>query len=255
MKTIILCGGRGSRLSEETDTKPKPMVEIGNQPILWHIMKIYSHYGIKEFVLALGYKSEIIKQYFLNYHYHNSDLSISLLTGEVTHQNGHDEDWTVHLVETGHSTQTGGRIKRCINFTKKETVLATYGDGVANIDIKELLGFHKRHGKLATMTAVRPSARFGDLVLDDDHIVGFSEKSQTGGGWINGGFFVLEPEVAEYIEGDSMPFEETPIGQLTKEGQIMAYKHKGFWQPMDTLREKQLLEKYWESGKAPWKIW
>jgi glucose-1-phosphate cytidylyltransferase len=255
MKTIILCGGRGSRLSEETDAKPKPMVEIGKQPILWHIMKIYSQHGMKEFVLALGYKSEIIKQYFINYHYLNSDLTVKTLTGQVEHRNNHDEDWTVHLVETGRNTQTGGRIKRCMNFAGKERVMATYGDGVGNIDIKGLVDFHKRHGKLATMTAVRPAARFGDLVLDGNQIVGFSEKSQTGGGWINGGFFVLEPEVAEYIKDDSMPFEDEPIHTLTREGQIMAFKHQDFWQPMDTIREKQLLEKYWGYGKDPWKIW
>ncbi|MDB9822140.1 glucose-1-phosphate cytidylyltransferase [Deltaproteobacteria bacterium] len=255
MKTIILCGGRGSRLSEETDSKPKPMVEIGNQPILWHIMKIYSHYGVKEFVLALGYKSEIIKQYFINYHYHKSDLTVNIQTGDVRHHNNHGEDWKVHLVETGRFTQTGGRIKGCMSFAGKERVMATYGDGVGNINIKKLLNFHKKHGKLATMTAVRPTARFGDLVLDGEQIVGFSEKSQTGGGWINGGFFVLEPEVAEYIEDDSMPFEAEPIVRLTREGQIMAFKHKDFWQPMDTIREKQLLEKHWSSGKAPWKIW
>lgn len=255
MKTIILCGGRGSRLSEETDTKPKPMVEIGSQPILWHIMKLYSHFGFKEFILALGYKSEIIKQYFLNYHYYNSNLTVDIQTGSVTHQNSHDEDWKVHLIETGRSTQTGGRFKRGMKYAGNERVLATYGDGVANLNIADVVNFHKKHGKLATMTAVRPAARFGDLVLDDSQIIGFSEKSQAGGGWINGGFFVLEPEVAEYVEDDSMPFEGVPINKLTGEGQIMAYKHEGFWQPMDTLREKQLLEKYWESGKAPWKIW
>jgi glucose-1-phosphate cytidylyltransferase len=255
MKTIILCGGRGSRLSEETDTKPKPMVEIGNQPILWHIMKIYSHYGFKEFVLALGYKSEVIKQYFINYHYYNSDLTVNILTGDIKNQNNHDEDWIVHLVETGRPTQTGGRIKRCMSFVGKETVMATYGDGVGDINIKRLLDFHRKHGKLATMTAVRPSARFGDLVLEGNQIVGFSEKSQTGGGWINGGFFILEPEVAEYIKEDSTPFEEDPIARLTREGQIMAYKHKSFWQPMDTIREKELLERYWKSGEAPWRIW
>ena len=255
MKTIILCGGRGSRLSEETDTKPKPMVEIGRQPILWHIMKIYSHFGFKEFILALGYKSEIIKHYFLNYHYYNSNLTVDIRTGDVIHQNGHDEDWRVHLIETGRQTQTGGRIKRGMKYAGNESVLATYGDGVANINIPDVIAFHKKHCKLATMTAVRPAARFGDLVLDDSRIIGFSEKSQTGAGWINGGFFVLEPEVAEYIEDDSMPFESVPITRLTREGQIMAYKHDGFWQPMDTLREKQLLEDFWGAGKAPWKIW
>ena len=255
MKVIILCGGLGTRLSEETILRPKPMVEIGGRPILWHIMQNYSYFGFNEFVLALGYKGDVIKQYFLNYHYYQNNITVDLASGNVTHHNSHKEKWKVHLLETGANTQTGGRIRRGMLFSAKERVMATYGDGVADMNIKRLLSFHKSHGKLATMTAVRPAARFGDLVLDGDRIAGFSEKSQVGGGWINGGYFVLEPEVAEYIEGDMMSFESDPINQLTKDGEIMAYKHRGFWQPMDTLREKQLLEKLWESGKSEWKIW
>jgi len=255
MKVIILCGGLGTRLTEETLLKPKPMVEIGGRPILWHIMKIYSAHGFKDFVIALGYKSEIIKQYFLNYHHYQSDITVEVSSGNVAFHNTHTDDWRVHLIETGLYTQTGGRIKKGMIFAGKERVMATYGDGVGNINIRKLIRFHESHGKLATMTAVRPAARFGDLVVKGERIVGFSEKSQTGGGWINGGFFVFEPGVIDYIAGDSTPLEDDPIHRLTEAGEIMAYKHYGFWQPMDTIRERQLLDKFWHSGQAPWKIW
>ena len=255
MKVIILAGGFGTRLSEETMVKPKPMVEIGNRPILWHIMKMYAFHGINEFVIALGYKGEVIKEYFLHYNNYNTDLTVDLSTGNITRHNTPEDQWKIHLLETGIYTETGGRIKRAMQFPGGERVMATYGDGVGQIDIGELLKFHRKHGKLATLTAVRPPSRFGALVFDGDQVVEFSEKPQAGEGWINGGFFVLEPEVSNYIEGDSMPFEEDPLENLARDGQLMAYKHFGYWQPMDTLREKRILERLWSSGKAPWKVW
>ena len=255
MKAVILAGGLGTRLSEETSVKPKPMVEIGGKPILWHIMKIYSAYGINEFVPTLGYKGEIIKNYFINYQNLKTSISVDISTGKITTYNNHDENWIVHLLDTGHDTQTGGRIKRAMQFTGKERVMATYGDGLANINIANLLEFHKSHGKLATLTAVRPPARYGEISFEGDQVIGFTEKPQVGKGWINGGFFVLEPEVIDYINSDDMPFERYPLETLSKEGQLMAYRHEGFWQPMDVIREKQLLEKLWQSGDAPWKVW
>lgn len=255
MKAIILAGGLGTRLSEETVVKPKPMVEIGRHPIIWHIMKIYSSYGINEFIIALGYKGEIIKDYFLNYHNYNSNLSIDLDSGHVDRINSHDDRWKVYLIDTGQNTQTGGRIKRVMDAIGRERIMATYGDGVGNIDIQALLEFHKSHGKLATLTAVRPPSRFGAIILNGDQVIEFSEKPQVGEGWINGGFFVLEPEVKDYIDGDATPFELSPLEKLAKDGQLMSYKHEGFWQPMDVIREKQILHNLWESGKAPWKVW
>lgn len=255
MKTIILAGGIGSRLTEETTIKPKPMVEIGGRPILWHIMKIYNYYGIEEFVIALGYKGEIIKEYFLNYHNYMSDFTVDISTGNVNRYNSHEDNWKVHLLDTGKSTQTGGRIRRGMLFSGRERVMATYGDGVGNINMKKLLEFHEQHGKLATLTAVRPPSRFGGLIFKGDQIVEFSEKPQVGEGWINGGFFVLEPEVVDYIDGDAMPFEYKPLENLAKDGQLMAYRHEDYWQPMDVIREKQLLQHLWDSGKAPWKVW
>lgn len=255
MKVIILAGGLGTRLTEETTVKPKPMVEIGGHPILWHIMKIYSAYGINEFIPTLGYKGEVIKNYFINYQNLKTSISVDISTGKITTYNNHDENWIVHLLDTGHDTQTGGRIKRAMQFTGKERVMATYGDGLANINIAKLLEFHKSHGKLATLTAVRPPARYGEISFEGDRVIGFTEKPQVGKGWINGGFFVLEPEVIDYINSDDMPFERYPLETLSKEGQLMAYRHEGFWQPMDVIREKQLLEKLWQSGDAPWKVW
>lgn len=255
MKVVILAGGFGTRLSEETIVKPKPMVETGGKPILWHIMNIYDAYGFNEFVVALGYKGESIKEYFLNYHNLQSDLTVSLKTGEVTASKNCCRDWTVHLIDTGLNTMTGGRLYRLKDKLKGESFMLTYGDGVSNIDINKLLEFHKSHGKKATITAVKPSARFGGMKFNGDRVIEFTEKPQAGEGWINGGFFVFEPEVFKYLSGDQTVLEKEPLENLAKDGQLMAYKHEGFWQCMDTLRDKQLLEKLWESGKAPWKVW
>lgn len=255
MKTVILAGGLGTRLSEETALKPKPMVEIGGQPILWHIMKIYATYGYKEFVVALGYKGEVIKDYFLNYYYRHHDLSIHLAGGGVDVHERDRDDWLVHLVDTGVVTQTGGRIKRLATWIGGETFMLTYGDGVANVNLPELVAFHKRHGRLATVTAVRPPARFGGLTFNGDQVTRFVEKPQIGEGWINGGFFVLEPEVLDYIQGDETLWEREPLERLAQDGQLMAYRHEGFWQGMDTLRDVRLVEGLWQEGRAPWKVW
>jgi glucose-1-phosphate cytidylyltransferase len=257
MKVAILAGGTGSRLSEETVVKPKPMVEIGGRPILWHIMKYYSAHGHTDFVVALGYKGEYIKRYFVDYSSLQNDLTVSFRDGTVEqHPNGNgDEDWTVKLVDTGISTETGGRIKRLQPHLGDSTFMLTWGDGVSTVDLGALLEFHAAHGKLATLTAVRPPARFGRLELDGDGITEFSEKPQTGEGWINGAFFVLEPGVFDYIEGDHTRFEREPLEKLARDGQLMAYRHLDFWQCMDTLREKLFLDELWESGTAPWKIW
>lgn len=255
MKIAILAGGLGTRLAEETETRPKPMVEIGGQPILWHIMMIYSHYGFKDFVIALGYKGEVIKKYVVDYCSLHGDLTVSLETGEVRKKGGYEQDWTIDLIETGLKTQTGGRIKRLAPYLGNQTFMLTWGDGVGDVNLHELLAFHRSHGKLATLTAVRPPARFGHLELDGDQIVEFSEKPQIGEGWINGAFFVLEPEVFDYIDTDLTHWEKEPLEQLAKDGQLMAYKHTSFWQCMDTVREKKFLQSLWENSKAPWKIW
>ena len=255
MKTVILAGGFGTRLQEETTLKPKPMVEIGGKPILWHIMKIYAAYGYKEFMIALGYKGEMVKEFFLSYYYHNHDISISLADGDVQVHQGEREDWMIHLVDTGSLTQTGGRVKRLSSWLGNETFMMTYGDGVSTVNIQQLLAFHRQHGKLATVTAVRPPARFGGLNFEGDLVSRFAEKPQVGEGWINGGFFVLEPDVLDYIPGDGTPFEAEPLEHLARDGQLVAYKHGDFWQCMDTLRDVRLLESLWESGKAPWKVW
>jgi len=255
MKVAILAGGLGTRLSEETTVKPKPMVEIGGKPMLWHIMHIYAAYGYKEFVVALGYKGDIIKDYFLNYHNHSRNLTVKLHTGEAIIHNGFSEDWTVHLLDTGVETQTGGRVKQMAEFIGNEPFMLTYGDGVSNVNISELVKFHHAHGKLATMTAVHPSARFGQIVLKDERVIEFAEKPQTGEGWINGGFFVLQPEIVNYIEDDQTIWERKPMEQLAADGQLIAYRHNEFWQCMDTLRDVQLLNNLWNSGNAPWKIW
>ena len=255
MKAVILAGGLGSRLAEETEIRPKPMVEIGDWPILWHIMKIYAHYGFKEFVIALGYKGEYIKRYFLDYQILNSDFSIRLASGKVEMLQSDSEDWTVHFIETGIDTQTGGRIQRLAHLLGNETFMMTYGDGVSDVDLRKLIAFHRSHGKLATVMAVRPPSRFGGLVFDGDSVVEFLEKPQIGEGWINGGFFVLEPEVMDYISNDEDIFERGPMSQLAADGQLMAFRHDSFWQPMDTLREVRLLRDLWDSGKAPWKLW
>lgn len=255
MKVAILAGGLGTRLQEETTIKPKPMVEVGGRPILWHIMKIYAAQGFNEFVIALGYKSELIKDYFLNFHLLQRDLTVSLHDGVIDAHVGQSEDWTVHLVDTGEDTQTGGRLKRLSKWIGNETFMMTYGDGVANIDLSRLIAFHRQLGKLATVTAVHPPSRFGELVIREDQVRHFDEKPQTGEGWINGGFFVLEPGVLEYIEGDAVPWERTPLQRLATDGQLAAYKHEGFWQCMDSLRDVRLLEGLWVDGKAPWKLW
>lgn len=255
MKVIILAGGIGTRLQEETIVKPKPMVEIGGKPILWHIMNFYAAYGFKEIIVALGYKGEVIKSYFLNYYYLSNSLTIHLSNAEIEVHDGIREDWTVHLVNTGLQTETGGRIKRLSPWIGTESFLMTYGDGLANINIRELIAFHRKHGKLATITAVRPPARFGGLNFSGDLVDRFEEKPQIGEGWINGGFFVLEPSVFDYIEGDSTIFEREPLERLAKDGQLVAFRHGDFWQSMDTLRDVRFLENLWTSGKAPWKVW
>ncbi len=256
MKTVILCGGLGTRLSEETQLRPKPMVEIGGRPMLWHVMNIYAHYGHKQFLLALGYKGDVIKDYFLNYHARMSDLTVHLGRGTIDFDNPAGEDWQVTMADTGGGTMTGGRVKRLGRYLRDGgTFMLTYGDGVANVDIDALLKFHRSHGRLATVTAVRPFARFGNLLLDGDAVAEFKEKPQTGAGTINGGFFVLEPEVLEYIAGDSTLFEEEPLENLCRDGQLMAYQHRGYWQCMDTLRDKNALEHLWNEGNAPWKVW
>ena len=256
MKVGILAGGLGTRLAEETESKPKPMVEIGGRPILWHIMRHYYHYGFKDFAIALGYKGEAIKKYMVDYCSLKSDkLTVDLKTGAVQVQGGNYLDWTVELIETGLYTNTGGRIKRLIPHMGNQTFMLTWGDGVSDLNLQELLAFHRSHGKLATMTTVRPPARFGLPVLDGDRVVEFSEKPQIKEGWINGAFFVLEPEVFDYIEGDDTQWEKEPMERLAADGQLMAYRYTGFWQCMDTLRDKRRLESLWQSGNAPWKIW
>ena len=256
MKIVILAGGLGTRLQEETSVRPKPMVEIGGQPMLWHIMNIYAAQGFNEFIVALGYKSEVIKNYFLNFHDFRKDITVCLQDGTVSAHDGEAEDWTVHLINTGDHTQTGGRLKRLAKWIGHETFMMTYGDGVGDIDLNRLLAVHRQCGKLATVTAVHPPSRFGELVIGDDQRVSrFDEKPQIGEGWINGGFFVLEPQVLDYIANDAMPWERDPLQQLAAEGQLIAYRHNGFWQCMDTMRDVQLLEKMWSDGAAPWKIW
>lgn len=255
MKVGILAGGKGSRLAEETTIKPKPMVEIGGHPILWHIMKIYAQYGFKDFVIALGYKGEVLKKYMVDYLSLDGNITVDFKTGRVKNQNNSVLDWTVDLVDTGMDTMTGGRIKRLAPFVNNETFMLTWGDGVSDINLKDLLAFHRSHGKLATLTAVRPPARYGHLVFEGDRVKEFNEKPQIGEGWINGAFFVLEPEVFDYIEGDDTQWEREPMERLAQDGQLMAYRHESFWQCMDTLREKHILETLWESGEAPWKTW
>lgn len=254
MKIVILCGGLGTRLSEETQIKPKPMVEIGGRPMLWHIMKIYERHGLTDFMLALGYKGEVIKDYFLNYHARQSDLTVNLRSGRIDYTNPTAEDWRVCLMDTGASTQTGGRLLRLKPLLQSGgTFMLTYGDGVSDVDLNALLAFHRSHGRLATVTAVRPPARFGDLCIEDDRVSHFEEKPQAGEGWINGGFFVFEPGVLDYIADDATILERAPLEQLASKGHLAAYRHAGYWQSMDTLRDKHALEELWASGHAPWK--
>lgn len=255
MKVVILAGGLGTRLAEETETKPKPMVEIGGRPILWHIMMHYTHYGFKDFVIALGYKGEVIKKWLVDYSSLNSNLTVNTRTGEVRMHDGYKPDWCVDLIDTGAATMTGGRIKRLQPYLGNQTFMLTYGDGVSNVDLHKLLAFHRSHGKLATLTAVRPVARFGQIEIRGGQVVEFAEKPQTKEGWINGGFFVLEPGIFDYIEGDATFWEKEPLERLSNDGQLMAYQHDSFWQCMDTLRDKVNLEALWQTGNPPWKTW
>ncbi len=256
MKVVILAGGFGTRISEESMFKPKPMIEIGGMPILWHIMKEYSFFGFNEFIICAGYKQHIIKEWFSNYFIHTSDITFNFKNDKgVTVIEKHSEPWEVSVVDTGLNTLTGGRLKRIKPYIDNQTFLMTYGDGVSDVDIKKSVQWHKEHGKLATLTAVQPEGRFGVLDIKGDMINSFREKSREDMGWINGGYMVLEPEVLDYIEGDKTTFEREPLERLADEGQLTCYKHKGFWQCMDTMRDREKLEKLWSSGEAPWKIW
>lgn len=256
MKVVILAGGLGTRISEESHLKPKPMIEIGEKPILWHIMKIYSNFGFNEFIICLGYKGYSIKEYFAHYFLYESDVTFdfSIPNQQIIH-NYNAEPWKVTLVNTGIETMTGGRIKRIQQYIGNETFMLTYGDGVANVNVPELVEFHKNHGKFATVTATQLSGRFGALSFDDSYVKGFQEKPKGDSGWVNAGFFVLEPQIFSYIAGDNTTWEWEPLENMAKEGQLVGYKHIGFWQPMDTLRDKNLLEELWKSGQAPWKVW
>ena len=253
MRTIILAGGLGTRLAEETETRPKPMVEIGYRPILWHIMQHYASYWFTEFVVALGYKSEIVKRYFQEYSRLSGSMSVNLARGETTLHDPTGEDWTVHLIDTGLHTNTGGRVKRVANWVANETFMLTYGDGVSDIDLQALVRFHRSHGKMATVTAVRPPARFGGLEFNGDLVAAFNEKPLTGEGWISGGFFVFEPAIFEYIQGDGDSLETDVLPRLVNRGQLVAYRHPKFWQCMDNIRDKRYLEKLWDAGQAPWR--
>jgi glucose-1-phosphate cytidylyltransferase len=256
LKAVILAGGLGTRIAEESDSKPKPMVEVGGRPLLWHIMKGYAHHGIKDFVICLGYKGYVIKEFFFNYYRHMSDLKIDLGKGGHEVLNSQSEDWTVSLVDTGADTMTGGRLKRIASYVANDTFCLTYGDGLADIDITREIAFHRTHGKLATVAAVQPPGRFGVLRLDETSAVtSFEEKPRDEVGWINGGFFVLEPKALDYIEGDATSWEQAPLRDLAHDGQLAAFDHSGFWQACDTLRDKRELERLWDSGKAPWRIW
>lgn len=256
MKAVILAGGLGTRISEETSLRPKPMVEIGGKPILWHILKIYSHYGINDFIICLGYKGYIIKEFFANYFLHTADVTFHMEQNRMEVHDSTTEPWNVTLVDTGDGTQTGGRLKRVGKYLGKEDAFClTYGDGLGDIDVAKTIEFHKRHGKLATMSAVQPGGRWGSLEMDGERVTAFREKPAGDGGWINGGFFVLSPRVLDYIEGDQTLWEKAPLEQLAEEGELNAYHHTGFWQPMDTLRDKTHLEELWRDNRAPWRKW
>jgi len=256
VKVVILAGGRGTRIAEESDARPKPMIEVGGKPILWHILKIYSHYGINDFVICLGYRGYMIKEYFANYFLHLSDVTVDLAENRMEYHQTYAEPWRVTLIDTGEETQTGGRIKRVLPYVKDEEAFClTYGDGLADVDIPALLRFHQEQGKLATVTAVQPPGRFGAMVVENDRVTGFAEKPQGDGGWINGGFFVLNPKAVDYIAGDPVIWEREPLEGLSQDGELASYRHRGFFQPMDSLRDKQLLERLWDEGRAPWKNW
>ena len=254
MKVIILAGGFGTRLSEYTDTIPKPMVTVGGRPILWHIMKIYAHFGHKDFYLALGYKAEVIKEYFLHYRSHNADFTVDLSSGEVEPHQIDDTDWRVTLVHTGLESMTGGRVKRMQSFIGNEPFMLTYGDGVADVDLDDLLKFHRSHGKMVTVSAVHPGARFGELEMKGNSVASFQEKPQTGQGWINGGYFIIEPEFFDLIQSDQTILEREPLEKVAAMGELMAYHHDGYWQCMDTKRDRDHLEELWNNGKAPWRV-
>ena len=255
MKVVILAGGLGTRISEETNLKPKPMIEIGGKPILWHIMKIYSYYGINEFIICCGYKGYLIKEYFANYFLHSSDMTIDLVENETIIHSNSSEPWRVTLVDTGNDTMTGGRLKRVKNYLDKEDFCFTYGDGLSDINIRDLINFHNSHKKLATTTAVLPPGRFGSLELEEDKILSFKEKPDGDGSWINGGFFVLSPKVIDYIDNDQTIWERDPMERIASNNQMRAFFHKNFWQPMDTLRDKNNLEELWRTNSAPWRLW
>ena len=255
MKVVILAGGFGTRLAEETITRPKPLIEIGGRPVLWHILKIYAHYGFNEFIIALGYKGEMIKRYFLNYTHQNSALTVDFHTSRLLVDHGECDDWIVHLIETGLYTNTGGRIKCLESWLGNETFMVTYADGLGDIDLMDLLSFHKNQGRIATVTAVSPPSRFGGLAFDGHLVANFTEKPQTGEGWINGGFMVFEPGIFNYLKGDQSILEKDGLECLAKNRQLAAYRHEHFWQCMDTLRDKQLLDYLWDEEKAPWKVW
>jgi glucose-1-phosphate cytidylyltransferase len=256
VKAVILAGGRGTRISEETATRPKPMIEIGGHPILWHIMKIYSKHGVNDFVVCLGYRGYMIKEYFSNYFIHTSDVTFDIANNKMEVHHQQSEPWRVTLIDTGEETQTGGRLKRAIPYVRDDPYFSlTYGDGVGDVDISALMEFHEAGGKLATVTAVRPGGRFGVLRLDGDQVTAFQEKPPEEGGWINGGFFILSPKVGDYIDGDESIWERRPLERLAEDGQLQAYRHSSFWQPMDTLRDKNLLEDLWQEKRAPWRVW
>ena len=255
MKAVILAGGLGTRLAEETSIRPKPMVEVGGRPILWHILKHYSRHGINEFVVCLGYRGYVIKEYYANYFMHMSDITFDLAKNEMEICQRHCEPWRVTLIDTGEETQTGGRLRRVAKYIGDETFCFTYGDGVSDVDLTALIAFHRKQGRLATLTSVQPQVRFGALDIEGGRITRFEEKPQGDGTWVNGGFFVLEPRVLSYIEGDATPWEREPLETLAREGQLSAWAHRGFWQPMDTLRDKMKLEDLWQRGVAPWKTW
>jgi len=255
MKVANLAGGLGTRLAEETEVKPKPMVEIGGKPILWHVMKHYGHYGYTEFAIALGYKGEFIKRWMRDFSSLHSNMTVKTGTGDVILHDNSDTDWSVDLIETGQDTATGGRIKRLMPWVGEGTFMLTWGDGVSDVDLHALLAFHRAHGKLATLTAVRPPARFGHLEFAGDQVIDFTEKPQTAEGWINGAFFVLEPGIFDYIDGDGTQWEKEPLERLAADGELMAFRHASFWQCMDTVRDRKLLEKLWQEGNPPWKIW
>ena len=254
MKAVILAGGLGTRLAEETVIRPKPMIEIGGRPILWHIMRLYAHHGVTEFIICLGYKGYMIKEYFANYFLHSSDVTLDLARNKMEVHQRHAEPWQVTLIDTGEKTQTGGRLKRVRNYIGDEDFCMTYGDGIGDVDMSKAIAFHKSHGKLATITAVHPPGRFGALDVLDDRVLGFREKADGDGAWINGGFFVLSPKTIDYIENDNIVWEHAPLEMLAKNDQLRSFCHESFWHPMDTLRDRNLLDELWNTGKAPWKV-